>query len=453
MADLNSYLMAKIQRKKEEDAIFQPADTIQGQAATLKGQSPSIQRFLEAEEDYSPGSPFWPKFKEDPKSEEASLSLARVKGLSRSPIPGKEANIHTVSVAQMLRKMKNTEAENAFDSSSLKVKSTSAKTLTEEIEKTDTADSNHLEKVMYLIQGKSDLLTTAIQSKIEGLEKATMDRFSKLEVNLHQFASAGISAPVDSSSGVELDNLERNIASRFEMMKSEIHSIQEKAPNPIDRPTRSLISSMNDKLILLGKTQDHEFINQAQRLAQLEKKIGKLAPLSDHQESFSFMKAVLNSLDSKLNKSEREHHHSFEKLEKLIKSNLKEERRRPASVSDQDSDEGDHVIEELHSLKQSWEKDQKVTQDRMTQFIQIFSILQESHGELVKQLKNESKSVEIISKRLNEMESKNNRHNELYARELKAVSSGIANINQTLVSYLPLNLESKLRSIEEKLLK
>jgi len=89
----------------------------------------------------------------------------------------------------------------------------------------------------------------------------------------------------------------------------------------------------------------------------------------------------------------------------------------------------------------------------MTQFIQIFSILQESHGELVKQLKNESKSVEIISKRLNEMESKNNRHNELYARELKAVSSGIANINQTLVSYLPLNLESKLRSIEEKLLK
>ena len=109
MADLNSYLMAKIQRKKEEDAIFQPADTIQGQAATLKGQSPSIQRFLEAEEDYSPGSPFWPKFKEDPKSEEASL----FKGLSRSPIPSKEANIHTVSVAQMLRKMKNTEAENA----------------------------------------------------------------------------------------------------------------------------------------------------------------------------------------------------------------------------------------------------------------------------------------------------------------------------------------------------
>ncbi|KAI8899408.1 hypothetical protein BC833DRAFT_585803 [Globomyces pollinis-pini] len=233
-----------------------------------------------------------------------------------------------------------------------------------------------------------------------------------------------------------------------------------------DRPTKNMIVSMNDKLIQLGKLHEHGVESHSQRLNQIERKLPNISSMRLEQTNDIIqIKSLLQSVDNRLARLERDRANDQQsvitKLQTMARANANDNQRGNNDKHyNYGSDSGDDVQQEsmlklekeIKELKQLWQSEQQITQDRMSQFINMFSMLQDAHTELLTQLKKqptEDDRINQIFDMIKELKTQQQGND----KEREELSTLTKTIHSNIVSYLPLNLETKLFSIEERLKK
>lgn len=425
---LNVYLSAKLNKNNVElnnDIVNdeQNDEIIESyQSSPIKPRKTPFAQ----EEDYSPGSAFWKNAKSR-ENQEANVAKSR-----KSPTTSFPNNLFSIStnhnmnsVAKLLKKMKDSDqigdGGNIFVNQ-LKDKSESAETI---------IGHNPGQEVI-------EQFSISLKSQLEDITKSISHEYAQLKAMLNQRTAHSDS----------LNDLRDTIKKGHEEIKQSLSSRQ---PHDyqIDRPTKALISSIQDKVIFIGKTQDHEFSSQSQKLSILEKKLSKPNPLVEKIDSISLLVA---SVDEKLKMMENARRVDFEKLERIVETSLKNEKNLSSLSTDEQSDSGESaVLDEIRELKNMWTTDQKITQDRMSQFMSMFSILQDVHGNLLGQLQRQVKAQTELEKRLEKIQAQIQLESFEKSAQMQELKTKIDNIHSILVSYLPLNLESKLRSIHNLL--
>ncbi|KAI8903981.1 hypothetical protein EDD86DRAFT_249871 [Gorgonomyces haynaldii] len=172
-----------------------------------------------------------------------------------------------------------------------------------------------------------------------------------------------------------------------------------------DRPTKMLLMGINDKVIQMQKHQEHDQEKIAKRLERMDDKLKR--------QSDVFTR--------------------LEKIEHLLQAFEKPLQRQHSTSSFETSSESEsELLLKLEQIQKSladqfdaFNKEHGVNQDRLRQFLSMLEILQDAHTRLA------NKSPELD--------------------DLKPKMDKIDSIHHTLISYLPLNLESKLDAIESKL--
>ncbi|KAJ3368471.1 hypothetical protein HDU91_000553, partial [Kappamyces sp. JEL0680] len=405
MSDLNSYLMAKMMKQKGSLEPLEAKQDFSHEMADFKhsARSPTpVRRAERAEQevDYSPGSNYWNVPTLTQPEHPATPSTVPKPRLDTSRLSAKgAAELNTASVAQLLKQMKHSE-ETPPDAL-LKQKSSSLNTLVEAGIQDIAANS---------IRERLDELQSQIDCKVaylEGIFRKEMEQLTQLQKEeMHELRLCqSIPEAKQPSDAISLESFKQILAQSQDSWSS--LSSRDKPEGPLDRPTRALLSSINDKIIVLSKSQEHEFNSFQQRLSQLEKKLSKPAASSiDQQESNAFIKTVLHSLEARIGKGEREWHADFEKLEKLVKLALRENRRgSQAELSADEPVTAAEILGELKSMRKSCDMDQNTAQERMSQFLHMFSLLQDAHGELLQQVRAQASLQEQLVQKINRMEA------------------------------------------------
>lgn len=145
---------------------------------------------------------------------------------------------------------------------------------------------------------------------------------------------------------------------------------------PLDRPTKNLITSINDKLIRLAKTQEHGFESYSQRLIAIEKKISK--PTLDTTDAIISLKAMISSLDSRLIKGDIDRQLESQKLEKKLSS-----RTSNSALHDDMKDEIQDLKSEFKKLNQSWKDDSSTNQKLMILLSESISDLKATQSQIL----------------------------------------------------------------------
>ena len=437
--NLQNYLSAKSNKNKSMDSLDQSElnhdftnnsmdYTRLPSTPKLSGKNPGQ---IKEEEDYSSGADFWQSARLS-EFENRKQTVAFTPNISISRTPDN-------SVAELLRKIKvnTTENMNYSDNSSpsnQNFKSESFETLKEE--SVITLPSSKLEIL--------DAISNCIESKYKDL----------IDVIKHEIACL---QPLKITQNREADDatLQNNyqlMRNDLEILKDMILAIRddvniktlETSITTFDRPTKNLISSIQEIIIMVSKTQEHEFAHINQRIVQLEKRILK-------PEKNDAILTSVGELEKKIGSLQHEWSSKFEKLENLVKN---ENRQRPVPPSNSDGINNRNfsmLLKELKDMQIRWSEDQKVSQDRMSQFMDMFSILQTAHGNLLEQIQAQAKNQKKLEGRFEMIEAQMKLDRQDWLKLNNEILESMKFIRETIVSYLPLNLESKILSIESLL--
>jgi hypothetical protein len=472
-------LMPRKSPRKEEYPVPQERHSIASEFVKEMGLDDSFQSIHKLEEeDYSTGSSFWKSAMEKYSIEEKpskpnSPSKVFVPAETRQGLPKSKS---TASVATLLKKLKN--------DSSVVVESmgTSFETIagTEHPQHSDTqlpiVDQLKVRiskiglfvdreiKEMEALVGKGKVATEhepvydalisfkeQVSEKLDVLirenaqiskdyklfemnmlerQSSTEERLKEWVKELHQEATKKSFDSEPISQGLYVTKL-------MEELKCNIS-----ANHGLDRPTKNIIMGLNDKLIQLAKLQEHSFESIGFRIGHLEKK--------HVHSSDSELKSLLNSIELRLDRIEKRGKDNDLDLQRILDTLS---RRSSDSDSDDDFTEGrTNVRDEMKNIKTLIESESQVTQDRMNQFMNMFTILQDAlftninggNTNDLKELNGIRKIVQDQQERLVKME----KIIHSLANENKMVLTLATKINTTLVKYLPLNLETKLHKIE-----
>lgn len=468
--NLQEYLSAKSSNKIKfavEDQTELEAVDRQATPITNPGYSTATRKpFADDEEDYSSGADFWQSAKIENSEGSGSkvrkqLSLATTSSLTPSKKPSKfqQDAPSDNSVANLLRKIKVTTSIEANPCQN--VKSDSLETLTEESSETsqpvplfvnllkklnEQVNAHHSDLVSELKKGLMSIHLELAASKSEEIEiesSSIKEKNAKISIDI---------ADIKELVTKVLSEMNTREQTSSTTALTNTQSAAHHPPATIDRPTKNLISSIQEKLILVSKTQDHEFANISQRYAQLEKRI--LKPNQTALEKYDTILSTLVAIESKVGKVERERLVEVEKLEKLIKiGNRQRERSISSDRSSEDLSQQNYnlLLQELKEMRLAWTADHDITKDRMSQFMNMFSILQSVHGTLLKKVEAQVKNQNAIEKRLDDIESRIKADRQEWLKQNTEVLSSVKAIHEAIVSYLPLNLESKIVSIDAAL--
>ena len=383
MADLSSYLHAKLKKAGN------PSPTkVQELQASSERLSKSMEFETKEEADYSPTSEFW-RHTNLQVFEEAKSPTRKNRDLMGYQMADKEIDSKS-TVSALLKKFKNhgpTEIANNF------------KVVEAPIQ--DLSHDKRLESLMKFLdqldQAKACTLfdfkefEQKMMAKVENSVRNANDVSSKLESQMHSEQLSKLEAlktsinqlreipPVTTASGdghleTSIKNLMVEIRgdndSRMEtfmkQVKTELNGATTNTNSSmVDRPTRNLISGMNDKLIQLSKLSQHEFTTTEQRLTKLEKKLGNLDSIASLLDRFY--------LEFKHNRPRAQSTKSVSDCSSKI------------SGDELVMDQYGHIYSELLHLNTKVENDQKLNEERMGQFMSMFSILQEAHATLIGQ--------------------------------------------------------------------
>ena len=471
--NLQEYLSAKSSNKikfaVEDQTELEAVDRQATPIINNPGFSTATRKpFVDNEEDYSSGADFWQSAKIENSEGSGSnvrkqLSLATTSSLT----PSKKSSIFQQdapsdnSVANLLRKIKVTTSIEA--SPCQNVKSDSLETLKEE--SSETAQPQPVPLFVDLLKKLNEQVNAHHSDLVSELKKGLMSIHLELAASKSEESEIESSAIAEKNAkmAVDIADLKGLVAKVLSQMNAPEQTISTTAltntqsavsqpPATIDRPTKNLISSIQEKLIWVSKTQDHEFANISQRYAQLEKRI--LKPNQAALEKYDTILSTLVAIESKVGKVERERLLEVEKLEKLIKiGNRQRERSISSDRSGEDLSEQNYnlLLQELKEMRLAWTADHDITKDRMSQFMNMFSILQSVHGTLLKKVEAQVKNQNAIEKRLDDIESRIKADRQEWLKQNTEVLSSVKAIHEAIVSYLPLNLESKIVSIEAAL--
>ena len=431
MSDLEAYLMQKSKKKSLE--VDAPLTSLE-----MKASLTTPTKLSYASEDYSPGSEYWSKAMTSHSiiannvDVVKSTSQRKEKFVEFKPL---KASGGSSSVANLLKRMKVNEVpridENAAENTIMSMEEKLS-----EVSKTveDPNSTRIIEAIKALAQKLEtekkeilNLLQSGIRSnenvlKFDQLDDVLEKKIGRLESHWSkQCNQLGSIAPSETDS----KTLQREILQQLTVIQTEILG----SKNPIDRPTKAIISSMNDKLIHMAKMQEHEFANQLQKLSLIDRKIARPhASIVDQAEVFQDIRKMVIAIDSHIGRVERQQLADNNRIEKLLKLGFGDKTRQfNGESSEEDSTEKDQMIQcQLADLKKTIIKDQKLTEERMSQFMNMFTILQTAHLELLERLEkldNTSAKVDALGLKLEKMSA----------------------------AYLPQSLTSKLVSIEREL--
>jgi flagellar motility protein MotE (MotC chaperone) len=191
----------------------------------------------------------------------------------------------------------------------------------------------------------------------------------------------------------------------------------------VDRPTKTMILSMNDKLIQLSKLHEH-------KLATIEDKINKFSQVGNHNagQNHTDFRDIIDSAVSRV----QDYTHSLF-LERLGKS---------PSVSSFDSDDVEKLSKDIHNIKSTLQAqesrlshEQKTNEERMNQFLNMLSLLQDAHSRLASTYEG------------NRQEPSGN----VAQADFQSKTSMVDAVREVISAYIPFNLEGRLHDIQSRL--
>ena len=386
MSNLGSYLQAKLNKS---------ANTSPSKLNSLEVPSERLSRSMEfsstEELDYSPASDFWsntnlrvneerlsrisqgniekaipmslPREIDSKSTVSALLKKFKSHGPIDKPLPMKVVSNDSISEANLDKKMENLVhlvetvssglSKDIQNTESLIAKSLSAEAenLSSKIAECKATQESSFLKTIEAIQGLSrqknsetnDSDALPIQTLLKEFQELQAKDHSKILERMNFMSQAFMQEILQIRKTNEIGVLSAN-------------------STMVDRPTRNLIAGMNDKLIQLSKLSQHEFGVTENKLLMIEKR--------------------LNVLDTIVG--------SMDKLQVTIKQNRA---RATSANSDSDStskypneelilDHYGHIYSELLHLRTRTESDRALGEERMLQFMSMFTILQDAHKRL-----------------------------------------------------------------------
>ena len=373
MADLTKYLQAKLQKTPTK------ANKIQALEQSSERLCKSMEFTPKEEQDYSPNSEFW-KHANVPDEQKSPIRLRDSLRFS-----GMEKEIDNKStVSELLKKFKTHTPSEIV--TGLKLSDTSIlmhhdleKKLGEVAGLVENFEI-HVRDDMARIEGhiigdlREGLSEVAKDINLNADERhdRQLETLNRVAVHIDKMHPT---EDINSSIKMLLKDIKQNdkpVHDKLDKMMEElqreikgIHVNTSTTTGGIDRPTRNLISGMNDKLIQLTKLSQHEFTATEQRWLKIDKKLSNLENLPA-----SIERIQLNQMHPRQVST-----NSFDSSSK-------------SSTDEVIMEHYGHIYSELLHLKVRVENDQKLDQERMKQFMNIFSILQDAHTKLIDQQEN-----------------------------------------------------------------
>ncbi|KAJ3323968.1 hypothetical protein HDV06_000944 [Boothiomyces sp. JEL0866] len=214
----------------------------------------------------------------------------------------------------------------------------------------------------------------------------------------------------------------------------------------IDRPTKNIIVSMNDKLIQLARLQEHTTDTHTSKLASLDKKLSQAKGL-ETKELVDQLSSIQKIFEQRITKLEKQIFENADNQKHII-SLLQSKSAATSASSDSDDDHIQNLKEEFQEFKQLWRNEQRLTKDRMSQLVNMFSMLQEAHSSILTQFKSmDLNGMAVVKDKVQGIENKLSQ----ISLDKENSENLISQIHKNIVSFLPLNLESKLFNIEKTL--
>jgi hypothetical protein len=474
MSELNSYLMAKLMprnaspRKEEKNSIATEFVKELGLDAFN-----SIKREEKEEVDYSAGSSFWKSAIEKSQSEERVNSKPKLSPAKAYVAPeGLPKSKSSTSVATLLKQLKND--------------TTSCETIevTESCKEMVVPDEAH-QRILEQLRARIGKLGTIVDKEIKEMESIVgrsdvVDQDHERVVQAFDHFKQHIQLQLENVAeknaklAKEYQNFQQQVlekqATTEHTLKQWMQSIQKetekstpketpmqnspqsldirtlmdelKAMNHgqvLDRPTKNLIIGVNDKLIQLSKLQEHSFDSINMRLSQLEK---RQSPQDNE------VKNLLLGIEKRLDRIEKRARDNDLDLQRIL-DNLGKRH----SDTDSDDELSDRNVkslkDDIKSIKSFIEAENQLAQERMSQFLNMFTLLQDAI--LSDQQKSE---VNALRRSLDEQTQKTMKMERILVslvNENDRLLTLATNVNAMLTKYLPLNLESKLYKIEHLL--
>jgi hypothetical protein len=480
MSELNSYLKAKLMPrnpspKKEEK------NSIASEFARELGLDTfnRIHRNEAEEVDYSVGSSFWKTAIEKSQGEERVDMKPKVSPTKAYvPSEGIPKSKSSTSVATLLKQLKNdscsSETIEVVDASREKdagvpdetqhrileqlktrigklgvIVEKEIKDMESIVGKSDVVDQDH-ERVFQAfdhfkqhIQQQLDCVTeqnAKIARDYQSFQQQVLERHSKTEDTLKEWMQS-IQKEKEKTKPIEPEMLQSKHSIDISKLMEEIKGINH--GQVLDRPTKNLIIGVNDKLIQLSKLQEHSFDSLNVRLSQLEKR------QIPHD---SELKSLLLNVEKRLDRIEKRARDNDLDLQRILDNMGK--RHSETDSDDELSERSAKTLrDDIKNIKSFIEAENQITQDRMSQFLNMFTLLQDallqtSSGEQKTEFKEMKKTMEEQSQKMAKME----RLLVSLVNENDRILSVTTNVNAMLTKYLPLNLESKLYKIEHLLM-
>ncbi|KAJ3274519.1 hypothetical protein HDV01_002647 [Terramyces sp. JEL0728] len=245
----------------------------------------------------------------------------------------------------------------------------------------------------------------------------------------------------------KVDGIEKNITHISAEMENKEPVISGTTPSfiQIDRPTKNIIVSMNDKLIQLARLQEHAADTHAAKMTSLEKRVSTSKGI-DTKEILDQVYGIQKSLDLKISKIEKQLNNAADNQKHIINL-LQRKSSAHSNSSDSDDDHIQNLKDEFQDFKQLWRSEQRLSKDRMSQLVNMFSILQEAHTSILSKFKSFENSESSLKDKIHGFEGKLDR----VIHEKENSEHLITQIHTNIASFIPLNLESKLFNIEKSL--
>ncbi|KAJ3261571.1 hypothetical protein HK103_005409 [Boothiomyces macroporosus] len=127
----------------------------------------------------------------------------------------------------------------------------------------------------------------------------------------------------------------------------------------IDRPTKNIIVSMNDKLIQLARLQEHTTDSHSSKLASLDKKLS-VGKSTDTKEMLDQLSSIQKTLESRITRLEKQIYESADNQKHII-SLLQSKTTASSNSSDSDDDHVQNLKEEFQEFKQLWRNEQRLS--------------------------------------------------------------------------------------------
>jgi chaperonin cofactor prefoldin len=254
------------------------------------------------------------------------------------------------SVATLLKKMKDEK-----DNVEWKAAVINQETPGDALGDTHNQIDEFLSNAIATIQNHMDKLEQQIQAKLSML----FANNSKSESS-HGNPESKENFKLISSIDKRLIVMERSIETiliKFDALSNLIQSNQQVTKNAVsfDRPTSNLLVGINDKIIHYSKSQEHFLSNITNKISSLDRTLNHI---KNTQMSDCTSQPIINQrLSSKSNHT------------------IPEE-------SDEGSARIEMITQELQKLQTIVKEDGKITQDRMAQFLNMFTIIEQSHSKL-----------------------------------------------------------------------